>query len=151
MAYADDVNLIGYDIRTISCLRKLEKVKATYLKKASGLSKHAQSRTVNELTEEPFLIEELLPSTRSYDLTLNELQRKKAISLDFYSTEAMTTEDWKQTNYELRPLVTRMAVHGFHHKICATKYFHEPGPDCVRELCDTPCARYHVLECKNRG
>ena len=55
------------------------------------------------------------------------------------------------TNYELRHLVTRMAVHGFHHKICATKYFHKPGPDCACELCDTPCARYHVLECKNRG
>ena len=112
---------------------------------------------MHELTKEPFLIEELRlqldqPSTRSYDLTLNELQRKKAVIwLDFYSTGAMTTEDWKQTNYKLRHLVTRMAVYGFHHKICATKYFHEPGPDCVCELCDTPCARYHVLECKNRG
>ena len=39
-----------------------------------------------------------LPSTRSYDLKLNGLQRKKAaIWLDFYSMEAMTTEDWKQT------------------------------------------------------
>ena len=35
-----------------SCLRKLEKVKATYLIKASGLSKHALSRTVYELTTE---------------------------------------------------------------------------------------------------
>ena len=112
-----------------SCLRKLEKVKAIYLKKASGLSKHALSGTVYELTKEPFLIEELrlkldLPSTRSYDLTVNELQRKKAaIWHDFYSTEAMTTEDWKQTNYELWHLVTRMAVHGFHHKICTNKIF----------------------------
>ena len=54
-------------------------MKARYLKKkkASGLSKHALSRSVYELTKEPFHIEELrlkldLPSTRSYDLTKEE-------------------------------------------------------------------------------
>ena len=34
---------------------------------------------------------------------------------------------------------------GFHHKICATKYFHEPGPDCVWTMwyavCKVPRAR----------
>ena len=62
-------------------------------------------------------------------------------------------EDHSGLEADLRHLVTRMAVHGFHHKICLrlTKSFHEPGPDCVCELCDMPCARYHALECKNRG
>ena len=40
----------------------------------------------------------------------------------------MTTEDWKHAKYELRRL-----VHGFHHNMCATNYFHEPGPDCECE------------------
>ena len=47
-----------WEHQNTSSLRKLEKVKETYLKKASGLSKHAQSRTVYELTKDPFFIEE---------------------------------------------------------------------------------------------
>lgn len=138
-------------------LRLLETVKSTYLKKAAGLSKFAPSRAVYELTREPFLIEELrltlyLPTTASYNIVLNELQRKKEdLWIDFYTTDAMTSEDWKQPNYELRHLVTRLAVHGFHHRLCETKAFHDPGPECVCERCGMACERYHVFKCKNRG
>lgn len=147
---------IVWQYLTKSNLKDLEKVKATYLKRVLGLSRFAPSRIVYELTREPMLLEDLrlqflLPSTSAYESTVLEHQRKKAeIWEEFYVTDAMAREDWKEANYLQRHLVTRFATHGFHFKICRNTSFHDPNEECMCLLCDELCGRYHVMECKNR-
>jgi hypothetical protein len=40
---------------------------------------------------------------------------------ELYSTEAVIISDWTKPNYNLRYLMTRLAVHGFHHMFSLTK------------------------------
>ena len=149
------IHSIWQDLTT-SNLKDLEKVKTTFLKRALCLSKYSLSRLVYELTRETMLLEDLrlqllLPSTPAYEKAVADHRRKKAeIQEDFYTTDAMTNDDWKEADYELRHIVTRFAVHGFHFKICRTGNFHEPRADCVCSLCENECGKYHVLDCKNR-
>jgi hypothetical protein len=39
----------------------------------------------------------------------------------------MTSIEWKETNYLLLHLYTRVAAHGLHHWVCAPKVFHSPN------------------------
>ena len=57
---------------------------------------------------------------------------------------AMMTSEWTKPNYALRHIVTQYAVHGFHHKVCAAKRFHEPSDGCVCMFCKNPCDHYHA-------
>ncbi|KAJ4435407.1 hypothetical protein ANN_18022 [Periplaneta americana] len=113
------------------------------------LSKYTLSRLVYELAKQPFYIEDLrhqllLPSTAHYNTTLMELKEKKRhIWSDFYSTDAMSTTEWMQGGYDLRHIMTRLAVHGFHYMICQNKKFHQPDAECMCELCSELCDRYH--------
>ncbi|PSN33375.1 hypothetical protein C0J52_23696 [Blattella germanica] len=61
----------------------------------------------------------LLPSTPPCEELLRELRRKRDyISESFYATDAMLNKDWMRADYDLRHVVTRFAIHGFHHRIC---------------------------------
>lgn len=128
-------------------------VKASYLKRALGVSKLTPSRLVYEQTKEPFLIEELrleflLPSTGPYEVIIKErTEKRKGIDLAFYDMSAFTDRSWTLPSQELRHVVTRLAVHGFHHKVCSTSNFHMPVDSCVCKLCLHRCARYHILQC----
>lgn len=147
---------IIWDHLTKTDLALIEKVKSIFLKKTLCLSKTTPSRLVYELTREPFYLEELrlkfqLPSTAQYQTVLNELHAKKSlIWSDFYTTDAMTTNEWKTPGYELRHTLTRFAVHGFHYKLCCKKHFHEPDETCICELCERLCDRYHAKACEKR-
>jgi hypothetical protein len=82
---------------------------------------------------------------------LQELQLKKAkIWEEFCTTDAMINREWTQGGYELRHIMTRLSVHGFHHRLCQAKSFHEAGPECVCIRCGNHCERYHVLSCSLR-
>ena len=147
---------ITWEKLSYSDLLRMENVKARFLKAALGVSKYTRSRLVYELAGEPFLIEDLrwklnLPSTDSWKKLLEDREKKrKEIWPDFYSSEAMLNRSWTGTNQELRHFVNSMAVHGYHHKICRTKTYHDPDSICICDLCEKHCDRYHVLICKNR-
>ncbi|PNF13826.1 hypothetical protein B7P43_G12433 [Cryptotermes secundus] len=134
-------------------LRKMEQVKARYLKLALGLPKNTQSRLTYELCKENFLIEELryqLPSTKNSEEVIKERkQKREEIWEEFYSTDAMTDRTWTGPNRKLRHTITRLATHGFHHKICKNERFHEANDACVCKHCDKKCSRYHITICKN--
>ena len=74
---------------------ELERIQATFLKKAVCLSKCTLSRLVYELAKEPFYIKELrcqllLPSSVNLQtLTLELHEKKKEIWTDFYYTVLM--------------------------------------------------------------
>ena len=134
-------------------LKRIEGVKARFLKPPIGIGKTAPSRLAYELAKETFYIEVLrmtllLPSTAAYNTLLEERRQKRTqIEPDFYSTGAMSDRNWEKTNQEQRHVVTRYAVHGFHHKVCKTKTFHKPNEKCICELCNQQCDRYHIEKC----
>lgn len=141
---------------TVGDLATMEKVKASYLKRILCVSKFTASRLVYELASECFLIEVLrsrllLPSTAASDQLLRQrIEKRESIWPEFYATDAMLDKEWTHANFELRHLVTRLAVHGFHHKICCKKTFHVPNQECVCKLCNGTCDRYHIVICTKR-
>ena len=44
-------------------------------------------------------------------------QRSRNIDQELLKTPAMTSSEWKDANYLLRNLYTRVAAHGLHHRI----------------------------------
>ncbi|KAJ4427238.1 hypothetical protein ANN_24856 [Periplaneta americana] len=91
---------------------------------APCVSKYTSSRLTYPLTREPYLIEDLrqslllLPTTEAYENLLIEiLQKRKEVEEEFYTTSAMTDRSWEGANQQMRNVVTRLAVHGFHHKV----------------------------------
>lgn len=139
---------------TIQDLERIEKVKSRFLKCALRVGKYAPSRLAYELAKETFYIEDLrlnLPSTGASNKLLERRKAKRAeIDIDFYGTTAMTDRNWTKENQEQRHTITRLAVHGFHHKICRNKTYHTPNADCVCELCGQRCKQYHITECRER-
>ena len=104
------------------------------------MSQLTQSRLVYELAKETFFVEDLktslmLPTTKAYTDALRELNnKKKDIWEDFFTTEVMTNRKWTETNYQLRHVINRIAVHGFHFKFCGEARFHEPSDECRCKL-----------------
>ena len=145
---------IIWEYLTVRQLKAVERLKTTFMKRAIGVSKYTPSRLI--LARETFLIEDimwrhLLVQTPAVREVLQERRLKERDVWDeFYSTDAMVYRDWTRANYELRHIVTRFAVHGFHHRLCVNKRFHEPNPECVCELCGNKCDRYHAQSCVRR-
>ena len=137
-------------------LQELESMKPRFLKRVLGISKYALSRYAYVLARETFLVEDLrlqmlLPSTTAYEGLIRELQMKReTISESFYTTDAMANTEWMQPEYQLRHIVTRFAVHGFHHRICTRKTYHQAGDECVCILCSGKCDTYHAMQCRKR-
>lgn len=137
-------------------LQDLESLKPRYLKRVLGVSKYTRSRYVYVLARETFLVEDLrmqmlLPATPAYEELLRELREKReSLEESFYCTDAMVNKEWMQAEYELRHMMTRFAVHGFHHRVCARKSFHRASQECICTLCGEQCDTYHVMECKKR-
>ena len=128
---------IIWDKLTTRDLTQIEKVKARFMNRALGEGKTAPSRLAYVLRRESFFIEVirlpfLLTNTQAYDSALKELNAKRNDIWDeFYITDAMLTSEWKKPKYALRHIMTRYAINGFHHKICATTRLHEPSDGCV--------------------
>lgn len=137
-------------------LQELESLKPRFLKRALGVSKFALSRYVYVLARETFLVEDLrtqllLPSTPPCEELLRDLRRKRDyISESFYATDAMLNKDWMRAEYDLRHVVTRFAIHGFHHRICTRRSYHQACQDCICVLCQKQCDTYHVAHCTKR-
>jgi hypothetical protein len=71
-----------------------------------------------------------------------------SIEESFYITDAMDNMKWTQEEYDLRHVMTRFAIHGFHHCICSSKTFHQANQECICVLCSEQCDIYHVMECR---
>ncbi|PSN47588.1 hypothetical protein C0J52_04568 [Blattella germanica] len=118
-------------------LEMWEKVKATFLKRALGVSRYTPSQLVYLLAREPFLIEDIrlrqcLPSTDAYQELLRERTEKRhQVGEEFYGTGAMIDRNWSLPNQPLRHVVNRLAVHGYHHKVCETTSYHKVNDKCV--------------------
>ncbi|KAJ4444686.1 hypothetical protein ANN_06483 [Periplaneta americana] len=93
----------------------------------------------------------MLPKTNASERLLSTLREKReATPIEFYATGAMIDREWTKENSELRHVITRLAVHGFHHLICKTRTYHDPSDSCVCTLCSKKCERYHIELCAKR-
>ena len=144
---------IIWEYLTEKQLKNIEALKPRFLKRAMGLSKYTPSYV---MAKETFLLDDLtlkhlLPKTPAVKAVLRSRREKEQeIWEDFYSTEAVWSTAWRRANQEQRHVVTRLAVHGFHTKLCTNKKYHTPNSNCVCELCNKQCDRYHIIKCKSR-
>ena len=90
-----------------------------------------------------------LPMTRAMKSHLAQWEEKLAdVNVNMYRTKAMLDRSWTLGNRANRYLVTGYAAHGYHHKICSEKRFHEPNEECICELCgESSHNLYHLEEC----
>ena len=141
---------------TMKNLRRLENVKARYIKRALSLSKYTRNSYAYLIANETYFIEDIritfnLQRTQAYEDIIKERQDKaKTIPREILETDAMKTDEWKGPNYQLRHLYTRFAAHGFHGKICQNASYHDPKDDCRCTLCNEPCSKYHLMKCNSR-
>ena len=49
---------------------------------------------------------------------------------------------WTGSFQKQQHTITRLAVHGFHLKICDNNYFHQPNDTCMCSICKELCDRY---------
>ncbi|KAJ4444059.1 hypothetical protein ANN_05848 [Periplaneta americana] len=129
---------------TSANLKKLEAVKASYLKELQ-VSRTTQTRLVYLLMDTDFFVRELMTSnglqpTPAYEAHVRDREEKAAdVDQEFLQTPAMNTEEWKKPNFELRHVFTRTAAHGFHHRICAKRGYHSASEQCICTLCGHSC------------
>jgi hypothetical protein len=55
--------------------------------------------------------------------------KRNSIEESFYITDAMVNREWMQEEYDLRHVMTRFAIHGFHHRICSRKTFYQANQE----------------------
>ena len=134
-------------------LEKLDRIKPAFLKRALGLHRSALNRYVYLLSDTPLFAEDLkrrfnLPCTPAYLDFISAWETKMAeIDPNFYRTGALVTETWKLAGRTNRHVLTRFAVHGFHHVLCGTGGFHSPSDTCICMRCGEMCVKYHATEC----
>ena len=106
------------------------------------------------LARENFLIEDLrtqmlLQHTPAYEELLREQQGKRdSIEERMFIADTMVNREWTQEEYDVRHVMTRFAIHSFHHRISSRKTFHQANRECTCVLCGERCGNYHVIECK---
>ena len=125
-------------------------MKPRYLRRVLGVSKFALFRYVYVLAREIFLIEDLrtqmhLQHKPACEELLRELQGKRdSIEESFYITNVMVNREWTQEEYDLRNIMIRFAIHGFHHRICSRKTY-QANQECICVLWNEQCDIYHVI------
>ena len=118
------------------------------------LSKYTLNRITYVLTNTALFIEDLMaahnlvPTMQSIKFLEDRRHKSRNMYHGLLNSPAMANNEWKEANYLLRHLYTRVAVHGLHHRICATKGFHSPNKRCQWTLSGGLCNTYHIIECK---
>ena len=87
-----------------------------------------------------------------WKMTPIEQKKRKDIWSKLYTMDAMMIRQWMGPNQK-RHTITRLAVHGFHHKIFDNNYFHQPNDTCVCSMCKLPYDRYLLIvyNCKTKS
>lgn len=138
---------------TTSNLHRVDFILFTFLKIICTVSSNSRNRLLLLICDTPTLINVLikkynLPETEPYKQYLQNLTEKLSqVEGDFFETPAMTQERWKEPLNENRHIITRHAMHGFHHKICGNKTFHTANDTCTCILCGLKANQYHLLTC----
>ena len=123
------------------------------LKRMLCVSKYTPNRITYILANTTFCIEDLMtahklvPALQSTRFLEDRGQKSRNVHQGLLNTPAMTSSEWKEANYLLRNLYTRVAAHGLNHRKCETKGFHSPNEGCQCTLCEGLSSMYHIVEC----
>jgi hypothetical protein len=135
----------------------LDKVKTCFLKRMLGVHHTARNRLVYAAVDCPTFIQTLqesfsLERTAAFDDFMNiRYQKRMQIDPMFYLTPAVVNTEWKHFLQKSRHIVTRHAMHGFHHLLCVRATFHHADIDhCRCKFCDQSCDQYHFIQCASR-
>jgi Reverse transcriptase (RNA-dependent DNA polymerase) len=138
-------------------LHLLEKGKACFVRKLLSVDKSTRSRFTYSLVNCKLFVEQMknrfnLCETEAYKNFYKErMLELENLPGDFFTLDAFVNEEWKGPQFKLRHVYTRFACHGFHHLVCKNKKYHlKIDANCVCELCENPCDRYHLKNCPKR-
>ena len=115
-----------------------------------------RNRITYILADTTFFIEDLMtahnlvPTLQNTRFLEDRRQRSRNLDQGLLNTPEMTSSKWKEVNYLLCHLYTRVAVDGLHHWMCTTKEFHSPNEQFQCTLWGGLCTMYHIIECKRR-
>ena len=134
-----------------SNLKRLEGVKTPCLKRMLCVSKYTPTRIKYILANTTFFIEDmmaahhLVPTLQSTRFLEDRRQKSRNIDQGLLNTPAMTSSEWKEANYLLHHLYTRVAAHGQHHQGIP-----QPQRTMQCTLCGGLCNMYHIIKCIRR-
>ena len=137
-------------------LGKIDTALSRYLKHICRVSKYARNRVLYIICDTPTYTNILrnkhnLSATKAYEKYTQELCGKmQMVDPELFETPAMTQQMWKDCLQTDRHVITRHAVHGFHHHICTRKDLHQADEQCTCRLCGQTANQYHILKCINR-
>ena len=133
-----------WEFPSLRQLQDLESLKPRYHKSVLGVSKFSEGNLPNTGPENanPSAVH-----TGIWGTTTRATGKRDSTEESFYSTDAMVNREWTQEEYDL---MTRFAIHGFHHRVCSRTTFHLANHEYICLLCSEQCDIYHVMECKRR-
>ena len=120
------------------------------------VSKYTPNRVTYILADTTFFVDDLMtahnlvPTLQSTRFLEDRRQKSRNVDQGLLNTPEMISSEWKEVNYLLRHLYTRVANHGLHHRIFATKGIHSPNEGCQCTLCGGLYNMYHITECTRR-
>jgi hypothetical protein len=107
-------------------VKRLEEVKTAYQKRMLCVSKYTPNRITYILTNTNFFIEDLMaahnlvPTLQSTRCLEDRRHKSRNVNQGLLNTPAMTSSEWKEANYLLRFLHTRVVAHGLCRVLCNT-------------------------------
>ena len=138
---------------TANQLAQLDRAKFSFFKKVLGVHRSASNRKVMILAEIDSLCEDLaksglVPRTEVFVTYLSNLEsRLSELDPIFFESPAVIHDHWKEACYQRRHVVTRFAIHGFHHFLCIDRESHEGADYCICRFCGGGLDLLHGLAC----
>lgn len=145
-------NILATDLKSTHLLN-LDKIKATFYKRALSVHKSSSNTLIFHMTGVERYGESIIArygnmiNPEHIEKYRNIVEEKNMIFTvsNFTDGPAFKSNMWKNHCQQNRHLITRYTVHGFHHKICWRKEYHTEFDHCICNLCNQPITcRYHL-------
>jgi hypothetical protein len=140
---------------TANQMKQLDMVKSALLKRVLCLHRSSSSTLAHELCRTPTLSQDL--KNLGFEFSDNAWQSYATFREErgfnfaeecFTDGPAFSSDEWQQSDFRNRHVITRATSHGFHHLYCNSPGYHKPSNNCLCQLCLRPANnRYHFTTC----
>src|SRR5215204_4920326 len=132
-------------------MHKIDTALSRYLKHICRVPQNARNRIMHLICDTPTYINTIrnkykFPATDAYTKYKEEICEK----MQAIETPAITQQMWKECLQTDRHIITRHAIHGYHHHIRTRQTFHIADNQCTCRLCGQHATQYHILNCTQR-
>jgi len=140
---------------SVEDLKKLDIVKARYLKRVLGLAANTSATLTFEICGERTLVEDLMINKFPFNTNVLSVYQKfreernlRFVISNYTEGPAFTGTKWKNSHQVNRAIICRITAHGFHHYLCLKGSCFDID-ECVCKWCgECDINRYHLLYCK---